>query len=218
VYLTGATGRFERVKAIGSGDKGVAFDVESGSAAEIYSSYLLGLGSDTTGLQIVLGPTVRAHGNTIETVGQKTAAFDCDGALVQFDSNLIGGGAGMPGLTKILYDNNNVMPGPCYDPALWHDNYFWYGAAVLPFPEDRVHDVALADAGVPDSNGNLFGNTVGCYGYNPISPSYVLPSGSACRDRGSVPVRLDGTQVTLDIDGNPRTLGAAPDIGAYEKE
>ncbi|MFT3836143.1 MAG: carboxypeptidase-like regulatory domain-containing protein [Myxococcaceae bacterium] len=218
VWFESSTGRFERVKAIGAPDQGTGFYMTGTAQAEIYSSYILGLGSLTNGLQVDGNAVVRAQGNTIETIGTNTAAVQCNTGTVEFDSNLIGGGAGSPGKTAILYDNSNTQPGPCYDPMLWRNNYLWYGAAVVPYPADRQVNIATADAGVPDVRGNIFGGTTGCYGYNPVNPSYVLPSGSACRDRGSAPVRLDGTPVTLDLDGNPRTLGAAPDIGAFEKE
>ena len=59
---------------------------------------------------------------------------------------------------------------------------------------------------------------MGCLPLDSTNLTYIPNSGSPCRDQGAAVTRLDGTQVTTDIEGKPRNLGGKPDIGCYEKE
>ena len=64
----------------------------------------------------------------------------------------------------------------------------------------------------------IVGEEIGCYPVNPANPSYVLPAGSPCIDRGASGTRKDTTAILKDIDGRARNQGLAPDIGAYERQ
>ena len=74
-----------------------------------------------------------------------------------------------------------------------------------------------ADGGI-DARGNIVGENVGCYPLNPSSPGYLLPAGSPCIDRGATAPRKDTSVIAKDLDGRARSQGAAPDIGAWERQ
>jgi hypothetical protein len=72
--------------------------------------------------------------------------------------------------------------------------------------------------GAPDANGNLNGGNVSCYDGKLAPPDYHIAANAPCIDKGATGVRRDNVAIDKDLDGKPRTLGLAPDIGCSEKQ
>ena len=66
-------------------------------------------------------------------------------------------------------------------------------------------------------NGNIIGDAVDCFDPDAGSPRTLLRSSGPCINAGAVAKRVDLSPVTFQLDGGPRTLGSAPDIGCCER-
>jgi hypothetical protein len=179
----------------------------------------------SAGLVLSNATMLWATGNTVDgagdpSQGEPSYGLSCDNnSTVQFESNLVAGGAAPNHYMAFGTPyGGNAGPGCFASPSAFKDNYFWYEAAGAPSSGDLVGLVATQDAGVPDPNGNIFGSRVSCYDATLTQPDYHLAAGSPCINRGETGTRLDGSAIAEDVDGNPRTLGSAPDIGCSEKQ
>ncbi len=176
-----------------------------------------GCGGPATGLQLLdgTGPLqVWATGNTIEgngDLGASSIGVSCTDAVRLFStSNVIVGGQTPNALA--LWGGTGT--GACFVPANFSHTWLSLSSAAQAW---AAADFApkVADGGVPDARGNVLGAGT-CFDPSQPEPRYLLAAGSACIDRGVAGVRLDTTVVTTDLDGNPRVVGAAADIGCSE--
>ena len=217
----GATVRLERAKLIGQAT-GYAVNL-SNSQLELYDSYLYeghtSGGGDSGGLLVQSGSTVIGIGNTLDPGGNATSGNSygivCDGSSrLRLTSNIVGGGQCAAG-NHIAATGPGVSASACFTDAAstFVGNYFWYGVGgTLPQAGDQVMNAAQ------NGSGNIVDTTsrTGCQLTTVQQPDWHLDPGSACIDKGMTGKRKDGTAITLDVDGMPRTLGAAPDIGCSE--
>src|SRR5262249_6679045 len=142
--------------------------------------------------------------------GKSSIGFTCDSSSTALmTSNLISGGVST---THRMIDNASS----CTVAVNFHNNYLWYAANGGESGGEAAHVVAT-NGNLPDNNGNLVGETVGCYDGSFAQPDYHLAAGSPCTDKGAAAqARKDTSAITLDVDGNARKLGAATDVGCSE--
>ncbi len=176
----------------------------------------------SVGMLAGAGTQLWAIGNTLDgngdfSQGPPSVGLICDNSAVALmTSNLIGGGQAP---THNMVQSNNGAG--CLVPANFKKNYFWYAR---PGPRsdaaggEAVSTVATAAPGTADGNGNIIGDAASCLDATAAQPTFKLASGSPCANRGATGARRDLSPITLDVEGKPRTAGAAPDIGCYEKE
>ncbi|MBI3185167.1 MAG: thrombospondin type 3 repeat-containing protein [Myxococcales bacterium] len=221
--VIGSLGRIERTKFLA----GVASHGRGGfiddSWVELYQSYLYGGGSngtttcvwgsgDSFGLQVMDTSRVWAIGNTIDPGSILGSAYPTYGLLCRDSSNLVmtssivSGGSSSTRTIVEAYQSNL-----CYDPASYRKNYLYYAN-----PSGSVGSFERVGLLLPGGTTNVDGGTISCFDPLLPQPDYRLDPSGPCIDRGETGVRLDGTAITLDVDGGARTLGAAPDIGCSE--
>ena len=88
-------------------------------------------------------------------------------------------------------------------------NSYYFSASGSPHGARTVADTD--NPGVPDAEGDIWGGSMSCHaaGEDP----WVIAADSLCVDAGS-----SSSQLTEDILGQPRPVGARIDIGAYERQ
>lgn len=114
--------------------------------------------------------------------------------------------------TGIVIRNNLCCRCTDFDLGIFRNSWGDQARMVLDDPTLRVESNLLdvpAGAGRPWERDNVYG-TAGFVA--PEAGDFRLRSDSAARDRGAAA----GGAPPFDIIGNPRPVGAAPDIGAYE--
>jgi hypothetical protein len=231
LWCSGSSGVFERNRfyAEAASAPGGAWVTGPGQV-ELYDNHLwagrtwagANCGVAATGLTVVNGGlpvSLYAIGNTIEgdgDVGIASAGIDCgDSAQLFMTSNVVSGG--QTPTARVLA--HSASTAGCYVPQNFTRNDFSLAAATQPLdPGDAVFTVVPgADAGVPDARGNVVA-LGSCFDPAAPAPRYQLAAGSRCVDRGLAGQRRDGSALTLDLDGQPRQLGAGVDVGCSEKQ
>jgi hypothetical protein len=220
--LNNSIGRLERNKFIG-GSSGTCDNTLGGSTIELYDNYIYCGVPSNIGYALDLSSSVKltAIGNTIDPGGTPTTSdtfgIDCSSAsALTFKSNLISGGQ----------SNQHFMASgaSCLQsgPAVYQNNYFWYGGAGAPPAGDAIAPSGVTAAFVT-GNGNLVDvlPSNGCY--DPLATAdtfYQIAADTKCKDAGVTGTRKDGTAITTDITNvaASRTKGSAPDIGCFEKQ
>jgi hypothetical protein len=191
----------------------------AGSILELYGSYLYGALGSTNSIGLENYDSIlHATGNTLEGAGQvgtgQSRGLWCNNAATTiFRSNLVGGGQSPSHIMAYSINGTGCFTSAASD---FDNNYFWYSAAGGPTLSDWVTEIA-ANANSSNNIIDTEGST-GCQDIFGVQPDYRIVSGSPCIDAGLIGTRRNGTTITQDIDGQSRTLGAAPDIGAWERE
>ena len=93
--------------------------------------------------------------------------------------------------------------------TLSSDHSYYVSASGSTYGASAVADTD--NPGVPDAEGDIWGGSTSCHaaGEDP----WVIAAASLCVDAGS-----SSSQLTEDILGQPRPVGAAIDMGAYERQ
>jgi hypothetical protein len=216
-----SNGRIERNKFY-LGANNFAGNYVSASTLELYDNYVyIGVTlSSAYGLEIGNTSNVAAVGNTLDPGGAPSGGTSygiwCNSAgTLSFVSNLVSGGRAQYHFMAFNYGTNCLNPSQ----AASKNNYFWY-SGVGP---QQSGEAAYAITGGSSSTATLNNNLVdtapsnGCYPATEVQPDYHIDPASKCINAGLTDVRRDGTAIDKDVDGAPRTLGSAPDIGCSEK-
>ncbi len=224
VTSANTSGLFERNRFFApSAGSPIAAAFNGAGQVELYESFLWAgrtwagsnCGSPATGLVITAGTGALAFyatGNTI--VGDGDVGYSSCGIntvetpQLFMSSNLVSGG---DTANALILAGPNGSTGPQYKGGSFSHNYFYLPNATQTLQTtDFVTAVARGtDAGVPDTNGNIFA-LKGCFDLMQLPPYYKLAASSACINRGINGSRVDTTPITVDIDGSMRQLGSAP--------
>lgn len=220
--LVQSIGRVERSQLladVNSGGNSAGIVIDPSSQLELYDSFVHG-GNSKPGACYAMfqnGGQLTAVHNTLDAGCQSgspvSVGVACQSApLGTYTSNLISAGWSTSG-RRVLIDYSGQK---CSQLTL-KNNYLWYPGVGGLYGDDLSASFAR-NGNKPDGNGNINGGNLGCYDNAFVPPDYHITGNSPCVDRGAPnPQRVDGSAITVDIDGNPRTRGAAPDIGCMEK-
>jgi hypothetical protein len=231
LVATGVSGLFERnrfvaaaaqhpVAASFSGPGQIELDDNHFFAGRTLSTSTT-CGGAATGLELLdgAGPLrVWATGNTIEgngDLGNSSTGVSCgESVSLTMTSNVVVGGQ-TPGAVA-LAPASSAGAGACFAPANFSHNYLSLSSGGQSWAtSDLALKVVQTAVGVVDAAGNLRGAGT-CFDFSKPQPRYQLAVGSACIDRGLAGTHQDTSAITADLDGNPRVVGLAADIGCSE--
>jgi hypothetical protein len=116
----------------------------------------------------------------------------------------------------MLYDGGTNPA--CFTPARFDHDYFWFARAGAEDGTEDVGSVVSTAVGTFDARGNVVEDNLSCYDPAFPAPNFHIAATSQCIDKGAAGTRRDGSAITLDLTSAPRTLGAAADIGCFEKK